>query len=270
MILLSTSTCLFASYSDLSPEEATVKIDEVVASKKATKEFLNYLNQSLKNPETPIKIKESAAWALGELNAKQFSPTLLSAAQDKGLLVRSAAMDSLIKLRDSNALTLIMKSAKTDPILALRLKATLGLGLLKSDKGIQTIVDLSSDEREEIRAASVLSMGALHSKKNDFSEILKEMTQDKSEFVQERAKQTLALIKKTKQAAQNQLTSSDEDIRLFAALYLKSNGASKDISYMKEALNGESNDSVRRELEQAIQAIKKRNKPSKPAPKKKK
>jgi hypothetical protein len=111
-------------------------------------------------------------------------------------------------------------------------------------------------------------MAALHSKKNDFSEALGEMTRDQSNFVQDRAKQGLDIVHRKSAAVMKHLGSDDSDERLFAALYFQSHGTQKDLTPLKTEWEGETDEDVKLELEAAMKAIKKRAAGTAPAKKK--
>ncbi len=239
-------------------DEVVEHIETIVKKKTSDKNTIADLIQALKNPESDIRVRERAAWALGELRAQSAITPLAEAAQHKGLLIRSAALDSLIHLRAKNALGTITRIAESDPILSLRQRATLGLGLLKSDTSIPVIVKLSSDPSTEIQGAAALAMSMLHSKKNDFSEVLKEMAQDMDGYVKARARVGLDIVSKKSKDVRDHLKSEDMDVRLFAALYFRNYGTSSDTAALKDAMNGESQDDVRYEMNESIKAIKKR------------
>lgn len=239
-------------------EEIVDHIDAIAKKKTTDKNTVTNLIQTLKNPDTEIRIKERAAWALGELGAQSAVGALTEAAQHKGLLIRSAALDSLIRLRAKSALPIITKIAESDPILSLRQRATIGLGLLRSDSSIPVVVKLSSDPSTEIQGAAALAMSALHSKKNDFSEVLKEMTQEVDVYVKSRARVGLDIVSKKSKDVRAHLQSDDMDIRLFAAIYFRHNGVSSDLTSLKDAINGEAQDDIRTEINESIRAIKRR------------
>ncbi len=239
-------------------DEIVSSIDAVVAKKNRDKATVAALIQALGAETSEVRTKERAAWALGQLRAETASKSLLTAVTHKSLLIRSAALNSLIQLRVKAALPNFIEIAKKDPVLSLRQRATLALGLLGSDKAIEPVVQLSSDEREEIRGAAALAMAGLDSSRNDFSEALKDMQKDPSPYVQDRAKKALSLIRGPAGSPRTLLTSEDSDLRLFAALRLKSNGKSSDLKAVTAARDGEAVDDVREQLEAAVKAIKAR------------
>src|SRR5437868_4017899 len=102
-----------------SPSDEIARIEQIVQNKKASKAVINELIQTLKSPETSIQVKERTAWALGELEARDAGPVLIEAAKNKGLLVRSAALNALIHLRARSALPTFVTIAESDPILSL-------------------------------------------------------------------------------------------------------------------------------------------------------
>jgi HEAT repeat protein len=254
------------------PDEIVNFIDGAVQRKTKDKEIQACLIEALNDGESNIKVRERAAWALGELGVKSSIRPLMRAAKNKGLLVRSAALGSLTRLRAHAAIPVFTDIALNDPVFSLRQRATLSLGLLQSAKAIPTLVKLASDEKEEIRGAVALAMAATHSTKNDFSEALQQMAGDSSPYVRERAEKGLAMVRKKRETVQNQLQSQDSDIRLFAAVYFQKNGTPKDVALLKDAANVEPDDDVRHELTLAVKAAKKRTPPpkhrKKPAPSK--
>ncbi len=241
-------------------EEIVAAIEEAVSKNSRDKATVTSLIQALDSVNSDIRVKERAAWALGQIKAESALKALSTAADHKGLLVRSAAINSLIRIRAKAALPLLIKAATADPVLSVRQRAVSGLGLLRSDKAIQPLVDLSSDVREEIKGAAVLAMSALHSSKNDFSEILGEMEKDPSPYVQERAKTALILAKGKAAQVANLFNSVDSDIRLFAALYFTSKGKAADLKILKPLQSSDANDDVRDEIQTAIKAIERRMK----------
>lgn len=241
------------------PEEAVARIEEIVLKKKPKPDEIRELVEALKNADTNIRVKERAAWALGELDAKSAVAPLIEAAKHKGLLVRSAALNALIQLRAKSALATMTEIAESDPILSLRQNATLGLGLIQTDKAINPLVKLSEDPNPEIRGASVLSMASLHSKKNSFSEVLKDMSADTSPYVQERVKKGFDVTKRNNKSVLTHLETQDTDIRLFAALYFQQHGGSKDLKSLEKFFSSEADEEVRKELKKSIAAIKRRS-----------
>ena len=257
LFLLSITPC-FATLATEDPNAAIIRIESMVQKKKASAAAVQDLTDALRDPVANIRVKERAAWALGELDAKSAAPALQEAAKHKGLLVRSAALNALSRLRVASALPTFVSIAESDPILSLRQNATLALGLLQTEKAINPLVKLSEDPAPEIQGASALAMAATHSKKNDFSEILKEMTASPNEYVQERARAGLDAAQQKNTAVLQQLASGDADIRLFAALYFRQHGTSKELQKLNDFWNGEADEETRRQLEMSIKAIKKR------------
>ncbi len=245
---------------DEATDQTLASIEAAVKANKASPKIIHEWIALLGNDNTPISIKERTAWGLGMVGAKdkETVPALLMAAEHKGLLVRSAAVNSLIRLRAKPALATLEKVARQDPILNLRRDATLGLGLLESDKAIQAVVDLSSDATPEVRGAAVLSMSALQSKKNNFIQAIQEMVADENPYVQERAKDAMLMAQRKNASARDLLSSSDQDIRLFAALFFLRNGGKADLKAVQSAYDGESDDDVRKMLTDANIAMKKR------------
>jgi HEAT repeat protein len=235
-------------------------IEAAVAAHKATPAAIHLWIGLLSSESSSIPVKERTAWALGLLgkNNTRTVPALLKAAEHKGLLVRSAAVNSLVRLRAKAALPTLEKIAKTDPILNVRREATLGLGLLASDPAIPALVDLSLDATPEVRGASALAMSALQSKKNSFIDALQSMLTDDNPYVQERVKDALVMAQKKNVDTRALLASSEQDVRLFAAFYFLRYGASADKTAVQVAYDGESDDDVRQMLADANIAIKKR------------
>ncbi|MBS1983058.1 MAG: HEAT repeat domain-containing protein [Bdellovibrionales bacterium] len=243
-----------ATDATLASIEAAVKAGK--ASLHTTQHWIKLLNED----NTPITVKERVAWGLGLVGQKDKGtvPALLKAAEHKGLLVRSAAVNSLIRLRAQPALPVLEKIARHDPILSVRCNATEGLGLLESTQAIKPLVDLSLDPTPEVKGSAALAMAALQSKKNDFRSALQDMVSDESPFVQERAKDALLIANRKNTDVQALLQSSDRDIRLFAALFFLRYGVKADLKAVQNAYDGESDDGVRKMLTDANIAIKKR------------
>lgn len=241
----------------LPQEQIIANIERLVAQRPKDKSAAAYLKGAL-NPSNAIHVQERAAWAIGQLEYTALLPELLKAAEHPGLLVRSAAVNALMRIKPTQALPVLISIAQQDPVLLLRQKATLALGLIKSDKNAQLLADLSSDEKPEIRGASVLAMARLHSSKNNFSEILKEMTKDPSPYVQARAKAALNMINDKKETVRTYLTLEDFDIRLVAARYFYEKGMKADMKALKESANSEADEDVRYELNLAIRATQRR------------
>lgn len=270
------STVLFSSkafsnpFLKETPEQTISALDEAVQKPSKKADTTKAIADLLHDEATPIKIKERAAWALGQLNATDQIPVLLKAAKHKGLLVRSAGLEALLHLRTAKALPTFIDIAKNDPVFSMRQRACIALGLLGFDKAIDPLVKLSSDPKEEIRGAALIAMAAHHSKRNDFREVVKEMKSDPSAYVQNRAEKASQIIGRKNKAVQSQLKDPDQDIRLFAALYFEANGVKTDLQSIQAALDGEPNDEVKFQLEKSIKAIKKRSaQKAKAAPKKK-
>jgi len=239
-----------------SPDEIIESINKVVEKKDKSREVAQ--SPALESPDSSIRIKEHAAWALGELELRKQVRVLVKATENKSLLVRSAALNSLIHLRARTGLPAYKKIANNDPILLLRKRGVVAMGVLRWEKTIDTLVALSSDERIEIRGASLLAMGATHSKKNDFRKLLKEMKKDKDIYVQERAQKGLDVALRRNEAVHAHLKSDDPAIRLFAAVYFHYHGRSKDLAVLKDARQVESDEEVRYSLWLAQEGIRKR------------
>lgn len=233
-------------------------IEDIVAAKKKDPATLQNLRAQLADENGDVRLRERAAWALGELRDAGAIPTLIEAAHHKSLLIRSAAMNSLVQLRALAAVPMFIDSAQNDLILTLRQRSTLALGILHAEKGIPTLATLSSDQREEIRGAAALALGAVHSKKNDATQILKEMKKDASPYVQERAQHALEGIRGTAAQLKAQMNSADPDIRLFAALHYAQRGKKSDLKFLTAAANSDADEDVRQELQEAVAAINKR------------
>jgi len=109
-----------------------------------------------------------------------------------------------------------------------------------------------------VRGAAALSMSALQSKRNNFVEAIQSMTTDDNPYVQTRAKDGLLMAQRKNANVRALLSSSDQDIRLFAALFFLRNGGKADLKAVQAAWEGESDDDVRKMLTDANIAIKKR------------
>jgi len=246
------------AFAGMTDDEIVSAIDAAVAKKKTTAAFNTALVRALDDETAGIRVRERAAWALGELGVKTAVSALVKAAGHKGLLVRSAAVTSLLRLRPASAIPVFIKIAQSDPILPLRQRAVIALGAFRSEKAIEPLVQLSSDPAPELRGAAALAMAATHSKKNDFSEILTEMAADENSYVRERAERALEIARGKSSEVLNQLKSSDADIRLTAALYFEPKAGSRELGALKDAWNTEPDDDVRDQLQRAIIATKRR------------
>jgi len=258
LLFFSASFLCATPFKNGSTEAIISYIKESVEKKDKNKTLTANLVQALEKPDNPISLKEHAAWALGQLEIRSASGSLIKAAQHKSLLVRASALDSLMHLRARTALPIYIEIAEKDPVLNLRQWATLAMGLLRWSKAIDPLVKLSSDSHEEIRGASVLSMAATHSRHNNFSEIINEMSQDKSTYVQKRAEMAKDVINRKNLLVRKHLESPDPDIRLFGALYFHYHGSSNDLNTVKSFLKNETDKEVRYELWQAKEGIRKR------------
>jgi HEAT repeat protein len=134
----------------------------------------------------------------------------------------------------------------------------IALGAFRSEKAIQSLVQLSSDQSPELRGAAALAMAATHSKKNDFSEVLKEMTEDENPYVRERAARGLEIVQAKTPDVLLQLKSGDSDVRFTAALYFEGRGGGKELSALKDAWNTEADEDVRDQLSRSIITTKRR------------
>jgi HEAT repeat protein len=246
---------------DDATDQTLASIEAAVKAGKASAPTIEHWIALLNDDATPITIKERAAWGLGMVGAKdkRTIPALLKGAEHKGLLVRSAAVNSLIRLRAQAALPILEHIAREDAILSLRRNATLGLGLLESDQAIKPLVDLSEDKTPDVRGAAALAMSALQSKRNNFIEAIQSMTTDDNPYVQERAKDGLLIAQGKNASVRELLSSTDQDIRLFAALFFLRHGTKADLKAVQAAYDGESDDDVRKMLADANVAIKKRS-----------
>jgi HEAT repeat protein len=245
----------FAGKSD---DEIAALIDQTVQKGKAPDSFGNALAGVLSDPNAGIRARERAAWAIGELNYKPGIPALEKGAQHKGLLIRSASINSLARMRPASALPTLANAAANDPILQIRQHATIALGLLRSDKAIDPLVKLSQDPLPEIRGASALAMAMLQSKKNDFREVLKEMEGDDNPYVKERAERGMEIAGGKTAAVMSALKTGDADVRLAAAAHLEHVAGSKEIFDLEDAWNGEADEDVRTQLQRTIVATKER------------
>lgn len=241
-----------------SEEEAVAAIDLAVAKERKSAALGRALIKALGDETAGIRIRERAAWALGELGVTTAAPALIKAADHKGLLIRSAALTSLSRLRAPSSIPVFVKIAETDPILPLRQRAIVALGAFRSEKAIEPLVQLSSDPSPELRGAAALAMAATHSKKNDFSAVLKEMAADESPYVRERAERGLEIVRGKSAAVVNQLKSGDSDVRFTAAVYFESSGGRRELDALKDAWQTEPDEDVRHQLARAIIATKKR------------
>lgn len=237
------------------PDEIVAAIDNVVKSNKPDKNFLGSFSGVLNDAQTPILVKERLAWAAGQLKLTKFVPDLIKAARHPSLIVRSAAVDALVRIRAGSALPTLLEVAASDPTLRLRVRATHGAGLLRSSNAVQPLVNLSSDPREEVRAAAALAMAATHSKKNDFTEILAEMAADQSPYVQQRARLGLDYVRQNTEALRKHLSSGDADLRLFAGLYFQHHGDRSDLTPVKTRLKNEPDEDARHQMELAVRGI---------------
>jgi len=262
LILILVPFPLFASpLKDGTAEEKLAHIDFLVKQEKLTdKKTMSALAGILLDADSPPLVQERAAWALGQLNLRSQAKVLVQAAKSKSLLVRSAALDSLMRFRARSGFSIYIDIAKKDPVLSMRQRATLALGLLRWQKTIKYLVELSSDPKEEIRGASTLAMAATHSSKNDFKEIMKEMMEDKNPYVQQRAQVGTDIILRKNKAIQKHVNSSDADIRLFSALFFHFHGTSPDLEPLRVASKTEKNIDVQYEMSLAIKGIEKRMK----------
>lgn len=258
LLAIPASAQLTGPFAGKSEDDVVSLIDSTVASGKATAAFDNAMIKALGDDHVGIRVRERAAWALGELKVKSAVPALLKGAEHKGLLIRSAAVTALERLRPPSAVPVLLKIAQSDPILPLRQRTIVALGAFRSEKTIQPLVQLSSDPAPELRGASALAMSALQSKKNDFSQALKEMTADENAYVKERAERALEIAKGKTADVLNQLKSGDADIRFTAALYFEQKGRAIELGALKDAWNTESDDDVRDELQRAILTTKHR------------
>ncbi len=239
-------------------DEIAAQIDAATQGGKMPAGYGAALVSLLNNPDAGIRSRERAAWALGQFGYKPGVPALLKAAEHKGLLIRSAALGALARLRPAEALPTFVHVAESDPILQLRQRATIALGTYRSEKAIDPLVKLSSDPAPEIRGASALAMAMTHSKKNDFSEVLTEMAGDENPYVKERAERGLEIIHAKTSEVLSALKTGDADVRLAAAVHLEKAAGARDLTPLKEAWNGEADDDVRAQLERTIVVTKKR------------
>lgn len=239
-------------------DEVIAHIDQMVKNKTRDKTALASMAALLQDPNASVGVRERVAWAMGQLDMRSDVNKLISAAKDKGLLVRSAALNALIRMRARSAYPVFLDIAKNDPVLSLRQRAVLGMGLLRWEKAVNDLAELSSDERSEVRAAAALAMAATHSKKNNFTQILNEMKSDPDAFVQARAQAGLELAQGKRDLVAARLEDTDADVRLFAAQYYHYQGTQADLKRVKDAANGESDEYVRLELVDAGRSIEKR------------
>jgi HEAT repeat protein len=257
-VLLFSPLSLRAIVTEGEPAVINASIDEAVQKNDKSAATVRALERLLDAPDSAVLVKERAAWGLGKLGNKKSIPSLLKGAQHKGLLVRKAAVNALVNLRAPEAVPALIAVANNDPVVSVRQDAVLGLGLIRAAAGAQTVADLSRDERTEIRGAAALSMGALHSKKADFSALLKGLSADTDPYVQDRANAALAVIAKKSKAVREQLSSPNSDVRLFAAQFFQYHGAKADLPSLNAALSAEQEDDVRDQLTRAVAAVKKR------------
>ncbi len=253
-------TTVFAAnpFAGKTDDEIAAQIDTVVANKVIPDGFESALTKVVTNPDAGIRARERAAWALGELEYKPGVPALLNAADHKGLLIRSAALGSLARLRPLEALPVFVRVAQSDPILQLRQRATIALGSYRSDKAIDPLVKLSSDPTPEIRGAAALAMAMTHSKKNDFTEVLTEMEGDENPYVKERATRGLEIIHGKTAEVMTALKTGDQDVRFTAAIHLEKAAGNKELEGLKEAWTSEADEDVRAQIQRSIVATKKR------------
>ena len=257
-VLIAGAAAASNPFAGKSEDEIVNLIDATVQKGKAPDSFGNALAGLLVNPDGGIRARERAAWALGELNYKPGVAALLKGAEHKGLLIRSASINSLARMRPVSALPVLANAAANDPILEIRQHATIALGLLRSDKAIDPLVKLSQDPTPEVRGASALAMAMLQSHRNDFTQVLKEMEADENPYVKERAQRGMEIATGKTAAVMDALKTGDADVRLAAAAHLERVAGAKELSGLEEAWNGDADEDVRAQLKRTIVAAKER------------
>ncbi len=146
-------------------------------------EALPHLYNYLKS--TSSTLRAACAEAIGEIGNSQSSSYLIPLLQDQHDAVRGAAISSLGKLKDKNAVTPLILYSLNDPSFVNRARAIVSLSEIGDKSALSYIIKFKDDENEVVRASVAKAISNF--KDTEFLPILEELIKDKEPIVRKEA-----------------------------------------------------------------------------------
>lgn len=146
-------------------------------------EALPHLYNYLKS--TSSTLRAACAEAIGEIGNSQSSSYLIPLLQDQHDAVRGAAISSLGKLKDKNAVTPLIFYSLNDPSFVNRARAIVSLSEIGDKSALSYIIKFKDDENEIVRASVAKAISKF--KDTQFLLILEELIKDKEPIVRKEA-----------------------------------------------------------------------------------
>jgi len=218
---------------------------------------LKPLRQALKDPN--VLVRESAAWALGQMRDHSSAQALASTYEaEHSLLVKMAVVEACWKVGGPEAAkTLITAFQDSSPVL--RRASALSLGLLEDWDNAQVLLQRMKDPVPAMRESVALGLASY--KEKEAEDGLQTLAQDDLASVREKASFGLKLQDKKSlfETASHALASGEEPVRLVAAHALGSWGGNKaSVELLVSVQEKDTAPAVRLEAASALEEIKAR------------
>jgi HEAT repeat protein len=124
------------------------------------KKYVSYLDSLLNDPEYPSEVKPNIILALGKLEAKESTETLIEIVEDEteSVIWRQYACDALGRIQDPRAIDVLKQTTQADQAL-LRAYAVYGLSLYPDPEVIDILIEALKDSfwKVRVRAAEGLA-----------------------------------------------------------------------------------------------------------------
>ena len=155
----------------------------ITFGKMKKEEALPHLYNYLKS--TSSTLRTACAEAIGEIGNPESSSYLIPLLQDKHDAVRGAAISSLGKLKDKNAVTPLILYSLNDPSFVNRARAIVSLSEIGDKSALSYIIKFKNDENEIVRAS--VAKAITNFKDPQFLSILEELYKDREPIVRKEA-----------------------------------------------------------------------------------
>jgi HEAT repeat protein len=202
------------SLKDPNPAVRRAAIDRVVYQD--MRAGLGALRRALTDPN--VLVRESAAWALGQMRDAAAAPELIGRWKaEKSLLVKSAIVDAFAKIRGEEAPGVLQEAFRARSPLLSR-PAAIGLGLIGDWPAARVLLDRVRDPSPRVREAVALAL--VFYEETDAKAALANLALDPVEAVKNKAVLSLKLQEKGPgflEAAAGALKSPDPSVRRVAA-----------------------------------------------------
>jgi HEAT repeat protein len=116
--------------------------------------------------DTDRNVRQSAAWALGEIkNKRSVSPIITALENDKSKKVRRAAAMALGEIGDEQSVDALIKALGADREAVIRIRAAAWLGIIESEKAVPALISaLENDKDKDVRSNTAYSLGRMPAK----------------------------------------------------------------------------------------------------------